>query len=360
MLDQVLVFLVRAVWVGFGLVLLLTFGIKLRGHGALAALRALLSARILIAFAGLVALTFFGTSLVFVPPERVGVVVSVFAPRGYREQPLPSGLHWIVPLAERVETYPIYWQTYTMSSSPMEGEQLGDDSITARTSDGQQVKIDCSVIFRIDPDQAVRVHIDWQDRYLNDLVRPQVRGIVRTEASQFKVDEINSSKRSDLESDLDKRVRAALTDKGFILDKFVLRNIGFSPEYAAAVEQKQVALQGSIQKEYEAEQMRQMAAGQADARIRQAKAEAQALELLGDALKQNPDLLTYTYIQKLAPGIQVMLVPNNAPYLLPLPAMTPVPSTLPASLPTPNRISATGTMTTTVPTPQATPAAPKK
>ena len=37
----------------------------------------------------------------------------------------------------------------------------------------------------------------------------------------------------------------------------------------------------------------------------------------------NPQLLNYRYIEKLAPGIQVMLVPNDNPYILPLPELAP-------------------------------------
>jgi regulator of protease activity HflC (stomatin/prohibitin superfamily) len=60
---------------------------------------------------------------------------------------------------------------------------------------------------------------------------------------------------------------------------------------------------------------------EAEARLVQAEAEAQALALLGEAIKKNPDILTLEYIQKLAPGIQVMLVPNDNPFLLPLPTL---------------------------------------
>jgi hypothetical protein len=59
----------------------------------------------------------------------------------------------------------------------------------------------------------------------------------------------------------------------------------------------------------------------------QAEAEARALELIADALRNNPDLLVFEYIQKLAPGIQVMLVPSNNPFLLPLPSLTAVAGT---------------------------------
>jgi regulator of protease activity HflC (stomatin/prohibitin superfamily) len=51
----------------------------------------------------------------------------------------------------------------------------------------------------------------------------------------------------------------------------------------------------------------------------EARAEAEALQLIANVLAKYPELLTYRYIEKLAPGIQVMLVPNDNPYLLPLP-----------------------------------------
>jgi len=63
------------------------------------------------------------------------------------------------------------------------------------------------------------------------------------------------------------------------------------------------------------------AEAEAKARLIQAEAEKQALQLIAAALATNPDLLSYEYIQRLAPGIQVMLVPNDNPYLLPLPRL---------------------------------------
>jgi hypothetical protein len=82
------------------------------------------------------------------------------------------------------------------------------------------------------------------------------------------------------------------------------------------------------------------AKGSAESRLIQADAEAKALELIAQALQDNPDLLQYTYISKLSPGIQVMLVPSNAPYLLPLPTLGPPAPTnpssfLPTAVPTP-------------------------
>ncbi len=63
--------------------------------------------------------------------------------------------------------------------------------------------------------------------------------------------------------------------------------------------------------------------------------------LLRTALQNNDKLLLYQYINQLAPGIQVMLVPNDNPYLLTLPTLPaataqnllPAPTPLPTATP---------------------------
>lgn len=281
--------------------------------------------------------TFVAAGMVFIEPQERGVVISAISPRGYREEPLEPGLRWIIPFAERVERYPISRQTYTMSIAPQEGQISGDDSITARTADGQEIYVDASVIFQIDPDQVVDVHIRWQDRYIDELIRAQTRGIIRDAVSQFGVEEVYSTRRLDLTQYITDQLTTKLDENGLMLVDFVLRNITFSPEYAASIEQKQIAEQLAQQAKFtveqrkqEAEQARQVAQGRADAvvidakgdaeaRIIEAEAEAQALSVIAAALDGNPDLLTYQYISKLSPTIQTMLLPSNSPFVFTLP-----------------------------------------
>jgi len=274
--------------------------------------------------------------LVFIRPEQRGVVLTAFAP-GYRAEALEPGLHWVIPFVENVVIYPISKQTYTMSIAPSEGQNYGDDSIAARTADGQEIYVDASVIFAIDPTKVITVHIAWQDRYIDELVRAQSRGIIRDVVSQYRVDEVVSSERYDMVTEITARLNQKLSDNGLILVDFVLRNITFSPEYAQSVEQKQIAEQLALQaafivdqRKQEAEQARQVAQGTADAvviaakgaaeaRLIEAQAEAQALELIAAVLRDNPSLLQYQYITNLSPNIEVMFLPANAPFILPLP-----------------------------------------
>jgi regulator of protease activity HflC (stomatin/prohibitin superfamily) len=265
---------------------------------------------------------------------------------------LSPGLHWIIPGAERVQTYPISRQTYTMSGSANEGQVQGDDSVRARTKDGQEVLIDASVIYAADPTKIVELHIAWQDRFEEGVVRPLARGIIRDSASQYGVEEIVSSKRAEMEVIITDALAAKLGENDLLLIDFVLRDIHFSEEYAAAVEQKQIAEQQAQQAAFvveqrrqEAEQARVTAQGQADAAIiaaegraqatvLQAQAEAESLALIGDALQDNPDVLTFRYIDKLAPNVQVMYLPAGQQVLIPLPTAT-APDTT-GLVPTPN------------------------
>ena len=303
-----------------------------------------------------IALSTVGAGLVFIEPDQIAVVITANQ-GGIRPEPLTAGIHFVIPFVERVERYTILRQTYTMSAVGTEGAVAGDDSIQVRTKDGQQVFIDASVIYQVDPKKVTDLYRTWLKGYEDGLVRPQSRGVIRDVSSQYGIEEIVSTKRADMEKQITDQLTKIFADNNLVLQDFVLRNIRFSDEYAKAVEQKQIAEQQAQQakfvvesKKQEAEQARQTAQGAADAAVIAAKgeaearvvqAEAKALQLVAEVLKDNPTLLQYQYITKLSPSIQTILVPSNAPFILPqiqsnsgsgnAPTITPtvVPTTVP-------------------------------
>jgi len=288
------------------------------------------------------------STIIFVPPDETGVVVSRITRGGVRSQPLQAGLHFVVPLLENVEKYSIARQTYTMSAAAGEGQREGDDSIRVRTEDGQEVFVDASVIYAIEPANVVDLHITWQKRYGEELVRPLVRGIIRDAASQYGVEEIVTSERSELEMRITEELTAKMAENNLVMVDFVLRDIHFSEEYAAAVEQKQIAEQQALQAEFvveqrrqEAEQARQVAQGEADAaviaakgaaeaRLVEANAEAEANRTLAESI--SPELVSYLYVIKLSPGVQTVFLPSDNQFILPLPeTITPSTPTTPTT-----------------------------
>ena len=153
-LDQLLFFLSIIAWILFAIYVVAVFVRSLFREGIRRALRRVASAQVVIPFAVTLFITALSAAVVFVPPTRVGVVVSLISPGGIRPDPLQAGVHLIVPFLEVETEYPVYWQTYTMSAKPTEGPVSGNDSIRARTDDGQEVLIDTSIIFRVNPDQV--------------------------------------------------------------------------------------------------------------------------------------------------------------------------------------------------------------
>jgi regulator of protease activity HflC (stomatin/prohibitin superfamily) len=295
------------------------------------ALRTLVSHRWLIYTLSVFALSLVKASLVFIYPQQAGVVVSMFSPDGVRQQPLRGGLHWVVPLAERVAEYPLYWQAYAMSLRAT--ENLSGDTVAIRTLDGQEVDLDSTIIFRVDPEHVVSMHVQWQDRYLRDFVHPTLRGVLRDEVSSYTAEELNSFDRSDWIAKLEHGLRQAGEKNGLIVNAFMLRNLAFLKGYADSVEQKQIALEKQQTRTYQAKRIEALAHGReqrikllaaaraeaivvkADARkqarVIRKKADAEALRLVKGALRTYPHMLTYRYIDQLSSERAVMIIKNG-------------------------------------------------
>ena len=281
-----------------------------------------------------VALLLVGSGLIFVQPQERGMVLSVLSPTGYRPEALSPGAHFVTPGFETVVRVPIGQQAYTMAKAASEGQVKGDDSVSARTSDGQEVFIDATVQYQVDDTKVPELFIKWQDRYADNFVRPQSRSIIYNAVSQYKVEEVYSIRRAEIQKRVEDELRTVFERNGLRLTAFLLRNVTFSPEYAKSIEEKQIAQQNAERakflvqsEEQEAARIRVQAQGAGDAvvtrakadgeaQIIRAKAEAESLRQVSDALKSNPDLLTFRYIEKLAPTIQTILLPSNQSLIL--------------------------------------------
>ncbi len=264
-----------------------------------------------------------GAGVVVVEPGEVGVVVSAFT--GTKPNPLYPGINFVVPYIETVVRYSTREQVYTMSKIHAEGEIQGDDSLWSPTSEGLQVGIDSSTRFAVDPKLAPQVHnaFGGQRQYIEVLVRPTIRSIVRLHVSQYTVTEVYGPMRGQIQGLIEKDIRQRFGREGLLLLSFDIRNINFTEDYATSIEQKQIAQQQAEQMQFvlqrekqEAERKRVEAEGYKDAAITRAQGEAESLRLINEQLTKNADLLTYRYIEKLAPNVQVMMLPSGSPFII--------------------------------------------
>jgi len=261
-------------------------------------------------------------SLVVIGSNEVGVIFSAIS--GTQPTPLSSGLQVVIPYVETVYRYPIQQRTYTFSDS---GDQYagvtGEGALNVVTSDGLMVGIDCAVRYAIEPNKVVQVHQNFRDTYPQNLVFPTVRAAVGDHVAQHTRTEIYGADRTQIQSDIEANIQTILEDEGLRLFSFAIRNITLPADYASSLESTQIAKQEAVRMQYvlekeqkETERKKAAAQGDKEAAVIKAQGDAEALRLISAALQANPDLLTYRYIEKLAPNVQVIMLPSGSPFIL--------------------------------------------
>jgi regulator of protease activity HflC (stomatin/prohibitin superfamily) len=283
----------------------------------------------------------FSSGVVQVESNEIAVVFQPFggdpADGRLSRTPLGPGVHIIVPYLNVPTIYSTRLETYTMTAVVSEGRVRGDDSIKARTKDGQQIDLDVSIVYGVSTTQVNRLHVKWQNRYEDGFVRPTSREAIREAVSAYGVEEIYGEKRAELKNRIIEILKPRFEENGLTLSDALVRNITFSPEYIKAIEQRQVATQEAERAKLEAERARTVAKGEADAavlrakgesdalaarvqgeaeaiRIR-AKAESDALGFISEQLNKNPLLIQYTYVQRLSEKVNLIMLPSNSPFL---------------------------------------------
>jgi prohibitin 2 len=221
---------------------------------------------------------------------------------------LDEGTHFIVPFVQRPVFYDVRTQTYTMSSTSWEGEVRGDDSLAARTSDGQEVRVDVSVRFHPDARGIHRLHQRVGPDYIRKIIRPEIRSQTRVAIAEFTVDDVYARKREEVQRRISDRLKASLSKNDLIVDEVLLRDLHFSDAYAAAIEQKQLAQQNAQRMQY----VLQKASQEKQQKILEAQGDARSIQLRGQALAQNARIVQYEYARKLAPNVSTIITDGKS------------------------------------------------
>ncbi|MGB1285126.1 MAG: SPFH domain-containing protein [Aggregatilineales bacterium] len=275
-------------------------------------------------FAGII-LMVAGNGLLVVPPAQTAVVVNVLSGE-LEDPPRAPGTSIILPGVQQVIIYRTDQQEYTMSGESNEGAQRGNDAVEALTEDGQTVNLDITVIYRIERENANTVHLKWQNRYEDQFVRQAIRSIVRDVVATYDAVNIYGGDRTNMQQEIQTQLATAMLEEGLSLSSLRVRTIRFNEEFAASIEQKQIAEQDLERARTEAQTAQTRAEGEAQAAIEAARgeaesitirasAEAEALRLISEQIAANPNLIQYEYIRQLADNVSLALVPSNTPFL---------------------------------------------
>ncbi len=183
---------------------------------------------------------------------------------------LGSGLHIINPFVD-VKTIDVRTQNYTMSGVHDEGDKSGDDAIRVLTSDGLEVIIDLTVLYRVQGSSAPKLVRETGLDFRDKIVRPITRTKIRDNAVYYTAIDLYSVKRDEFQTRIYKDIENNFKMRGLELEQLLVRNITLPNKVKAAIEEKINAEQDAqkmffvLQKEkQEAERKRVEAQGIAD------------------------------------------------------------------------------------------------
>jgi regulator of protease activity HflC (stomatin/prohibitin superfamily) len=205
-------------------------------------------------------------SFVILNPGQAGVI-SILGKA--KDGVLLEGIHFKPPLVSAVDTYDLTVQKF---------EVPGQSS----TKDLQDLSARFAINFRLDPIQVVEIRRKQGTlaNIVSNIIAPQTQESFKIAAARRTVEEA-ITKRNELKQDFDDALSERLEKYGIIVLDTSVVDLDFSPEFAKAVEEKQIAEQRSKRAVYVAQEAEQTA--QAD--INRATGRAEAQRLLAETLK---------------------------------------------------------------------------
>jgi len=160
------------------------------------------------------------------------------------------------------------------------------------SSDLQQVKMEVHVLYRVPERSVVKIFQEYAGEPFDNLIAPRVQEAIKEVAASMSAEQI-VKKREDVKvGALDLARKKIGTDFLDVVD-VVLYNITLSPELEQAIELKMVQEQ-----EAEKAKFTQLKAQiEAETAIIRAKGEAEAIQVRGQALRDNPDFIRLEILQ---------------------------------------------------------------
>lgn len=246
--------------------------------------------------AGAVAMT--GCSKV--PAGYVGVIVDLYGTqKGVQLQEVGTGRYWLTP-NEELFRFPTFTQTVTWH---------GDNSLSFQTVEGMKVSGAVGMTYHV---QADKVPVLFQKyragigEITNVFLRNMVRDAFNEKASTLKVESVYGAGKTELLLAVEERVREQVQDIGIVVERIyyaadlvlpiqVTESLNNKIKATQMAEQRKNEVQ---QSKAEAEKERERAHGIADAQLIVAKAEAEAIILRAEALRNNKDIIQLNAIEK--------------------------------------------------------------
>ena len=225
----------------------------------------------------------------------VGVVTRF----GAVQRVIQPGLNFKIPFVEQVVVYRTQKIIYEASNEPQASRaDYTDFSVDTVTEDGQRISVNYTIRFRVDGRQAAWVaqNLGTEAEVVEKIVKTATRIWARNIPKEFVASDLYTGNIQNVMIRLFEQLEPIFTANRLILDDVGLRSIIFTQDYAQAIENKQIALEGVITAQNEAAQE----IHRKQATITRAEGEAEGIRLRGQALQEFPQVIQLEFVNSLA------------------------------------------------------------
>lgn len=232
-----------------------------------------------------------------VPNGFVGVKVNMLgSDKGVQAEAVGPGRYWLTP-NEEIFQFPTFTQNFSLGV------------VTFQTQDGLKVSAPVGVSLYAKPDSAPILFKTFR-KGMNEIVEINAAQVIRnqfnTQASLVKVDAVYGRGKADFLKGVEASVREHFERFGIVVDSLYLTgDIVLPPTVTAALNAKVESTQKAEQRANEvsqtiaeADKAREQAKGEADAITTRAIAEAESLNIRGEAMRKNPGVVELNAIEK--------------------------------------------------------------
>jgi regulator of protease activity HflC (stomatin/prohibitin superfamily) len=234
--------------------------------------------------------------IVIVPSGMAGVRVS--QTKGTLAGTLYPGVHFVVPLVERVDLFNTRDQLFTTGideDSLAKGSAKGE-ALNVQAKEGLTLGLAITVRYQIDPKRLDYIEANLPQPLEKEIVPPVVATAWRELVPGYTVREVFSAKREEVRQRSAEIIRKRLAADGIVVKEVMLRDVQLPEEYAKGLEslllkeqendrmgveteihQKQIKITEADADAAKVQEVKQ-AEGQAEVRVLQAKSESDAMQ----------------------------------------------------------------------------------
>lgn len=160
-----------------------------------------------------------------VPPGHVACVYD--RGRGVLKKVWKPGLHLKLPFWQKAKLFNVQTLEYQIKRGfdLSDAALMGDESIKAKMTDGHDIELQGTILFRMDENELPRVWQEIGEDYVEKIIRPITRSRIRLVASRHTTEDIVSKRRDEIEDEAKAELTKSFKAKGIIIEDVLFSQV---------------------------------------------------------------------------------------------------------------------------------------